>query len=190
MPSQRSARKYAALEESGSSGGRECFTDVRRASAAESCQARYRIHVDGADDAFGHLVAGRVGCGGDALYLELELVHVARPPQRFFVGNEALLEQPEDGLVEGLHPVLRRARGDSALNQVRLFLVDDAVADERRGDQHFHGRYAPGAIGSRNKALRDHRLQYGGELQSHLLLLVWREDGDDTVDRFRGIQGV
>src|SRR5437762_8475525 len=118
MPGQRRARKYAALEESGSSGWRECFTDVRRASAAESGQARYRIHVDGADDALGHFVARRVGCRRDALHLELELVHVARPPQRFFVGNEALLEEAEDGLVEGLHPVLRRARGDRALNEM------------------------------------------------------------------------
>ena len=46
----------------------------------------------------------------------------------------------EDRLVERLHPVLRRALGDGAMNQVRLFLVDDAVADEGGGDQHFDGR--------------------------------------------------
>ena len=55
-----------------------------------------------------------------------------RPAQRLLVRDEALLEQAEDRLVERLHPVLRRARGDRAVNQVRLFLVDDAVADERR----------------------------------------------------------
>ena len=55
-----------------------------------------------------------------------------RPAQRFFVGDEPLLEQAEDRLIERLHAVLRRAGGDRAVDQVRLLLVDDAVADERR----------------------------------------------------------
>ena len=64
--------------------------------------------------------------------LQLELVDVGRPAQRLVVGDQPLLEQAEDRLVEGLHAVLRRAGGDRAVDQVRLFLVDDAVADERR----------------------------------------------------------
>ena len=64
------------------------------------------------------------------------------PAQRLFVGDEPLLEQAEDRLVERLHPVLRRALGDRAVNQVRLLLVDDAVADVGRADQDFDRRHA------------------------------------------------
>ena len=41
--------------------------------------------------------------------LQLELVDVRRPAQRFLERDEALLEEAEDRLVERLHAVLRRA---------------------------------------------------------------------------------
>src|SRR5688572_2387971 len=78
-----------------------------------------------AEDRVGHLVARYVGGGRNALHLELELVHVRGPAQRFVVADQPLLEQAEDGLVERLHAVLRRALGNRAGDQMRLVLVDD-----------------------------------------------------------------
>ena len=91
----------------------------------------------------------------DALDLQLELVDVGRPAQRFLVADEPLLEQAEDRLVERLHPVLRRACGDRAGNQVRLLLVDDAVADEGGADHHLDRWRAALAVGLRHQPLRD-----------------------------------
>ncbi len=126
----------------------------------------------------------------DALDLQLELVDVGRPAQRFLVRDEPLLEQAEDRLIEGLHAVLRRARGDRAVDQVRLVLVDDAVADEGRADHHFDRRRAALAVDPRHQALRDDGLQHARELQADLLLLVRREDRDDAVDRFGRVERV
>ena len=56
--------------------------------------------------------------------------------------DEPLLVEAEDRLVERLHAVLRRALGDGAVNQVRLLLVDDTVADEGRRRQHLDCRDA------------------------------------------------
>ena len=53
-----------------------------------------------------HLVGRR-----DALDPQLEFVDVGRPSQRLFVRHERLLVEPEDRLIEGLHPVLRGAGG-------------------------------------------------------------------------------
>ena len=69
-----------------------------------------------------------------------------RPAQRLLVRDQALLEQAEDRLVERLHAVLRRARGDRAVDQVGLLLVDDAVADEGGADHHLDRRRAALAV--------------------------------------------
>src|SRR5262245_8207490 len=79
-----------------------------------------------------HFLGGHVGGGLDALDLELELVRVAGASQRLLVRDQLLLVEVEDGLVEGLHAVLRHAGGDRLVDQAGLVLVDDAVADERR----------------------------------------------------------
>src|SRR6059058_1688594 len=91
------------------------------------------------DDGLRHLVAADVGGRRDALHLQLEFVDVARPAQRLLVRDQALREETEDRLIEGLHAVLRRAGGNGARNQVRFLLVDDAVADERGTDHHLDG---------------------------------------------------
>ena len=144
---------------------RTCSSDSsRRASIFRPSHGRRdgqlpnRVISGVAGDGLGHLVAAHLGGRRDALHLQLELVDVARPAQRLFVGDETLLEQAEDRLIERLHAVLRRARGDRAVDQVRLFLVDDAVADEGGADHHFDRRRAPVAVGPRHQALRDDRL--------------------------------
>src|SRR5688572_21776347 len=137
-----------------------------------------------------HLLAGHVGGGRDALDLQLELVHVRRPAQGLLVGHEALLVETEDRLVERLHAVLRRPLGDGAVNEVRLLLVHDAVADECRADEDLDGGYAAAGVDLRNQALGDDGLEDAGELNPDLLLLVRREDGNDAVDRFGGVERV
>src|SRR5436190_2435362 len=78
----------------------------------------------------------------DALHAELELVRVRGAPERLLVGDELALEEVVDGLVEGLHPVLRAARRDGLPYELRLLLVLDAVADEVRRDHHLDGGHA------------------------------------------------
>jgi hypothetical protein len=77
-----------------------------------------------------------------------------------------------------------------ALNEVRLFLVDDAILDERRGNQHFHSRHATGAGGVWNQTLGNGGLEHGRQLQANLFLLMRREDRNDAVDGFRRVQRV
>src|SRR5262245_59327482 len=90
--------------------------DFRRAAAADA-------------GVLGHLVTRKIGRRRDALDLELELVDVRSPTQRFLDGHKSLLIQVEDRLVERLHPVLRGARRDGAMDLRGSVLVDDAVAD-------------------------------------------------------------
>src|SRR5689334_14125889 len=78
-----------------------------------------------------HLVLGDLCRRRDALDLQLELVDVRRPAQCLVDGDEPLLIQAEDRLIECLHAVLRRARGDRTVNLRRAVLVDDAIANER-----------------------------------------------------------
>src|SRR5215510_15152414 len=110
--------------------------------------------------------ARHIGGRRDALDFELELVDVGGPAERLFVGDVLLLVQAEDGLVERLHSVLRRALRDRAVNEVRFLLVEDAVAQIGGADQDFHRRHAPFRIGPRNHELRDHRPQYARQLNA------------------------
>src|SRR5438105_325900 len=165
---------------------RSAPSDIGGLTSSEASDLRDAARLCGG----GHLVAGHVRGRRNALHLELELVDIRRPAQRFFVRNQLLLEQIEDRLIERLHPVLRRALRDGAVNQVRLLLVHDAVADERGADQDFDGRRASLVVDLRDQALRDDRLQHAGELNADLLLLMRRKDRDDAVDRLRRVEGV
>src|ERR1044072_1339883 len=51
-------------------------------------------------------------------------------------------------------------------------------------------RSPPTSIRCLGERLADDSLQRTGELNSHLLLLVRREDVDDSVDRLRGVLSV
>src|SRR5262249_37431848 len=53
-----------------------------------------------------HLFASRVGGGADALDAQLEFVGVGRAHERFVDGDELLVIEIEERLVEGLHAVL------------------------------------------------------------------------------------
>ena len=55
---------------------------------------------------------------------------------------------------------------------------------------HLDRRRASEAVGARNQALRDGRLQHARELDADLPLLVRREDRDDAVDRLGRVERV
>ena len=76
------------------------------------------------------------------------------------------------------------------MDQARLVRVDDAIADVGRGDHDFDGGHAALVVGAAHEALADHGLERGGELQTNLLLLRRREDGDDALDRLGRVQSV
>src|SRR6185369_13022607 len=93
-------------------------------------------------------------------------------------------------LIERLHAVLRRARGDRLTNHIRLLFVDDVIAYERSGDEHFNRRHATRTLRGTNETHRDHSLQDSSELNTHRLLLVCWKRRNDTRDRFRRVECV
>src|SRR5229473_2925482 len=137
-----------------------------------------------------HLFAGRVGGGANALDAELKFVGVGGARQSFVEGDELLGVQVEERLIEGLHAVLASAGGDGVVNQAGLVRVDDAIADVGGGDHHFAGGDAAFVVGAADQALGDDGLERGRKLQTNLFLLGGRKDGDDALNRFRGIEGV
>ncbi len=76
------------------------------------------------------------------------------------------------------------------MDMAGLFRHHDALAHESRGKQDLAGGDAAGAIRAAHQALADDGAQRGAQLHAHLFLLWRREDGDDTVDRFYGVQRV
>src|SRR6266849_133183 len=137
-----------------------------------------------------HLLAGGVGSGADALDAQPEFVGVGRTGEGFVEGDELLGVKVEERLIEGLHAVLASAGGDGVVNQAGLVRVDDAIADVGGGDHHFAGGDAAFVVGAADQALGDDGLERGRKLQTNLFLLGGRKDGDDALNRFRGIEGV
>jgi len=78
---------------SSGSAGTEVAARGTSATSGEAGDFRRRRRV-AANHAAGHLFLRLVGSGGDALHLQLEFVHVGRPPERLVVGDEVLPEQP------------------------------------------------------------------------------------------------
>src|SRR5216683_689340 len=138
----------------------------------------------------GHFLAGGVAGGADALDAQLEFVGVRGARQSFVERDELLRVEVEERLIEGLHAVLAGAGGDGVMDQARFVRVDDAVSDVAGGDHDFACGYAALVIRAAHQPLRDDRLQRGGKLQTDLLLLRRREDRDNTLNRFRGVEGV
>src|SRR5258707_381924 len=137
-----------------------------------------------------HLFAGRVGGGADALDAELEFVGVGGARKSFVEGDELLGIEIEKRLIEGLHAVLAGAGGDGVVNQARLVRIDDAIADVGGADHDFAGGHAAFVVGAAHEALGDDGLERGGKLQANLFLLGRREDGDDALNGFRGVERV
>src|SRR5262245_26513646 len=97
-----------------------------RAHAGAEFAARGRRGVD--------RLPGPIGGRRDALELETQLVRVGAVAERLFLADQALAQQAEDRLVEGLHPVLGGALGHQLAEQRRLLLIHDVFAHRRRAD--------------------------------------------------------
>src|SRR5712692_3514162 len=137
-----------------------------------------------------HFLAGSVGSGANALDAQLEFVGVGGARQSFVKGDELLGVEIEERLVDSLHAVLAGASGDGVVNEARLVRVDDAIANVRGGDHDFDGGDAAFVIGAAHQALRNDGFQSSGKLQANLLLLGRRKDGDNTLNRFGGVESV
>src|SRR6266581_9730635 len=137
-----------------------------------------------------HFLAGGVGGGADTLNAQLEFVGVGSASESFVESDELLRVKIEERLIERLHAVLAGAGGDGVVNQARLVRVDDAIADVAGGDHDFASRHAAFVIRAAHQALRDDGLQRGGKLQTNLFLFRRREDRDNTLNCFRGVESV
>src|SRR5262249_17362546 len=124
----------------------------------------------------------------DSLSAKLELVRIGGLLQRFIIGDEFLSVKAVNRLIEGLHTILRRSRGNRLSDHSRFVLIRDAVANEFGRHQYLNRRHAAQPIGFANEAHRDDGFQHTGQLQSNLLLLMRWEYGDDAVDRFGCIE--
>src|SRR5438477_11010097 len=87
-------------------------------------------------------VPGRIAGGADARDAQREVVGIAALPQRLFVGDDLLLEEAHQGLVEGLHPVGGVALGDGLRDLLGAILVLDHLAHAAVADQHHTRRAA------------------------------------------------
>src|ERR1700687_5631937 len=136
------------------------------------------------------LIASGFGGAGDSLHAELEIIGIAGVFQRGLVGDQALLKQIVERLVEGLHAVLRGPLVQSFADVAGLLGRGDALADVCGGDEYLDGRDTADAIATLDQALADDRAQSGRELETDLLLLRRRKDADDAADGLNGVEGV
>src|SRR5215212_5757319 len=126
---------------------------------------------------------GAVACVDARAVLDqlAQLVRVRRPLHRHLDGDEALVVERGERLVEGLHAVLALAGLHHRVNLVHLVLADE-VADGRVGDENFERHRATAAVRARDERLTENAFQDERELRAYLRLLRRREDVDDTVD--------
>src|SRR5207248_4119436 len=113
-----------------------------------------------------------------------------RARESFVKGDELLGVKVEERLIEGLHAVLAGAGGDGVVNQARLIRVDDAIANVAGGDHDFASGHAAFVVGAANEALGNDSFQRDGQLQTNLFLLRRREDRDNMLNRFSGVESV
>ena len=71
-----------------------------------------------------------------------------------------------------------------------VFAFADEVRDGRVDDQNFQRGDAARFVDALEKILRDDALERFGERGADLVLLVGRENVDDTIDRFGGARSV
>src|ERR1700756_4156781 len=120
----------------------------------------------------------------DTLHFELEVVRIAGVLQCGFIADQALRVQIVEGLIERLHTVLGGAGANGLMNQARLFRDHDALADKRGGYQDLGGWNAACSVSTLYQSLADDGPQGGAKLHTHLLLLRWRKNRNNTVDGF------
>src|SRR3990170_7809803 len=126
---------------------------------------------------------------GDAAHPQREVVGVAGLPERLLEGDEPPLEERQEGLVEGLHPVAHETLRDRLPDLAGLVLVLDVLPHPGGVQQDLRGGNAPLSVGAGEQPLRDDRPEDGGQLQADLLLLERRGRRHDAGDRLGGGHG-
>src|SRR5215204_3053525 len=179
----------------GSAGGRGRYS-LFTIYYSLSLLSRSRADADGAPLGVGGgvraraLRAGGAVAGVDAravLDQLAQLVGVGGPLHRRLDGDEPLVVERGQRLVEGLHAVLALAGLHHRVDLVHLVLADE-VADGRVGDEYLQRHRAPAAVGARDERLAEDAFQDERELRAYLRLLRGGEDVDDAVDgRGRGV---
>ena len=135
-----------------------------------------------------HILAGGIGGGTDTLNAEVEIVRVRGAQQGFFECDEVARIEIEERLIERLHAVLAGSGGDGLADHASLVRIDDAIANVSGRNHDFDRRHASRTVALADQTLADDRLERPGELQTNLLLLRRREDGDDALNRFRRVE--
>src|SRR6267143_2452824 len=123
-------------------------------------------------------VHARAGSGGEDV---AQLVRIGAAGHRLLEGNETLLHQRRQRLVEGLHAELRLADLHRGVDLVDLVLADQ-VPDGGVGDHDLDRQHAARSARLGDEVLRHHAFQHERELRPELRLLVGREHVEDAVD--------
>src|SRR5512139_262934 len=129
-------------------------------------------------------VGGRPAGSGDeaeAPQLDGEVVRVRRGRHGGLEGDDAVPDQRDEVLVEGLHAVVG-AFLDQLLDRRRLVRVSDGVGHAAGVDADLHRHAAALTVGARHEPLADDAAEGTGEREPDLLLLVRGEEVDDAGD--------
>src|SRR5882724_2954285 len=123
------------------------------------------------------------GLDGEACALEHtdELRGPARTREADFQLDDAARDQIRQRLLHRLHAAAR-VRLHHRIDLLDFALADE-VADGVVRQQDLERRNASLSVGRRKQSLGDDALQRAGDLNPDLLLLLGREDVDDSVDR-------
>ena len=136
----------------------------------------------------GGIAAERVDSRFHPLCEKDELLFVGRGGGGGFKRDEIVLEQLEDGAVEGDHAFVV-ARLDDFRNRLD-FAVGDEAAGQRRHAQDFEGRDAVHGVFFCDKPLGDNADEHEREILRDLRLLVFGEVVDDSLQRLVDVHRV
>src|SRR6266536_1875577 len=106
-----------------------------------------------------------------------EVVGLRGGPKGVVHGDQSLPHHAQQGLIEGLHPVVV-AVGDDLVDLGGSVRVQDPVGDAAVVDHDLDGG-DPAAAGPGNQPHADDSAEHAGQRDAHLVLLVRREEVDD-----------
>src|SRR5690625_7566994 len=92
------------------------------------------------------------------------------------------------GLIKSHHAVVGRVLHD--LFHVLDLALADFFLNQRRIEQHFERHMTAASVNGGNELLRNHAPEVEGQVKKNLLMLVFREKVQDTVQSLVGVVGV
>ena len=107
---------------------------------------------------------------------------------RLFGADQALVEKLGKRIVHQAHPLFATGLDDAGEHEGLRFAND--VRDRRRVRQDFEREDAALAIDPRNELLANHAAQRFADHDADLVLLIDRENIEQTVERAGGVAGV